>query len=169
MIDDGEKKTRNDAAPERGFAPAPTFVARPALDSHWTEATIAIVCEDVGIARGSAAGSAIADWVKSAADAAELSGLRGAELREATARQRDAALAEALALRPDCFASDSAGWLAHEIDRYLSRGAWTRGQRECRVLPPGVTRRARLLHSIAWLGGGDGSLGKKRICQILGC
>jgi hypothetical protein len=79
--------------------------------------------------------------------------------------QRDEAIRAAVALWPEMKPTPAARRLASELDRYLSSG-W-RHEKYQPTLSDGASDLRRLLHRIARLTGGDGSIGWRQIVNIL--
>jgi hypothetical protein len=81
---------------------------------------------------------------------------------------RDAAVREAIGRWPELKITPACERLSDELDRYVTSSAWLEHDRHMPNLPQNVTEpRRRLLHRIARLTGGDGSLGARQIFNLM--
>jgi hypothetical protein len=79
---------------------------------------------------------------------------------------RNDALAAALALWPDLKLTPACDKLAAALDCYITGGAWLKRERHLSTLS-GASELRQLLHRIARLTGGDGSIGARQIFNLM--
>jgi hypothetical protein len=122
----------------------------PWPESHSTEHSISIICEH--------AGPKIAAWVRGMAEQVDQRGQRDAAIRAAIAL---------LLLRPELKITPACNELSRGLDRYVTSSAWLEHERHVPILPQGVSELRRLLHRIARLSGGDGSISARQIFNLM--